>query len=164
MNRVDSLADGVNTARTRLGYDGNLLSRLQDPKGQVYRFAYNAAGWLTRRYDPADTLNRYDQNEFDRSGLVRRWTNRRGQTIALAYDSLGRPMSKSGTNTTTETWGYSNDFRRLVAVGDITRDSVFLSPALLVDSAVTWFCEPTCTKRFRILNVHNARGPLCQYE
>jgi RHS repeat-associated protein len=43
-------------------------------------------------------------------------------------------------------------------VGEITRDSIFLSAGLLVDSTVTWFCEPNCTKRFRVFNTYNTRG------
>jgi RHS repeat-associated protein len=158
LNRIDSIADGVNAARTHLAYDGDFLTRVQDPKGQVYRFAHNALGWLTHRYDPADTVSRYDRYEYDRSGLVRRWTNRRNQPITLNYDALGRPTAKTGTNTVAEAWGYSSDFRKAVAVGEITRDSVFLSAGLLVDSTVTWFCEPTCTKRFRVHNTYNTLG------
>ena len=160
VNRVDSVADGVNPGRIRFAYDGDLLQRVQDQEGQVYRYAYNALGWLTHRYDPADTLGRYDHYEYDRSGLVRRWTNRRGQAITLGYDALGRLTSKSGTNTPTESWGYSSDFRQMVAVGEITRDSVYLSTGLLVDSTVTRFCEPSCSQRFRVASGYDTRGQL----
>jgi RHS repeat-associated protein len=158
LNRIDSVADGVSSLPTRFQYDGDHLRRVQDPKGQVYRYAYNPLGWLTHRYDPADTLGRYDRYEYDRSGLVRRWTNRRGQAITATYDALGRMASKAGTNTVSESWDYASDFRRAVAVGEITRDSIFLNAGLLVDSTVTWFCEPTCTKRFRVKSEYNARG------
>ncbi|MGH8223512.1 MAG: RHS repeat domain-containing protein [Woeseiaceae bacterium] len=121
VNRPDSLRDGVNALATRYGYDNLFLTGVTDPKGQVYGFTYNAVGWLTVRTDP---LSKADQYKYSRDGELRRWTNRRGQTIDYAFDALHRPTSKSGAvNTTTETWAYPSD-TVIVATSPVAVDTV----------------------------------------
>jgi RHS repeat-associated protein len=106
INRPDSVRDGVNPLSTRYGYDNLFLTSVTDPKGQVYGFTYNAVGWVTLRTDP---VSRSDQYKYSRDGEFRRWINRRGDTITYAFDALHRPTSKSGANTTTDTWSYPSD-------------------------------------------------------
>jgi RHS repeat-associated protein len=106
VNRADSVRDGVTPVATRYGYDGLYLTSVTDAKGQVFGFTYNAVGWLTQRTDPVVHSDVY---KYSRDGELRKWTNRRGQTITSAYDVLHRRTSKAGTNTSTETWAYPSD-------------------------------------------------------
>ena len=120
INRPDSVRDGVNPVATRYAYDNLLLTTVTDPKGQVYGFTYNAVGWLTQRTDP---VNHSDTYKYSRDGELRRWTNRRGQTIEYAYDVFHRATNKSGTNTATESWAYPSD-TVVVATSPVAVDTV----------------------------------------
>lgn len=148
-NRVREVHDGVNPSPTLYTYDQLYLRRVQDPKGQVFRFEQNALGWVTRKYDPADTLSRYDTFGYDSAGNLRTWTNRRGQQVSYTYDALNRPISKSGTNTTTDSMAYSADGLRMVTWNAVSRDSTFLRADGWVDSVVTRIAG----RRFRRLYV-----------
>lgn len=91
--RVGPLSD-----TTRYLYDSLYLRQFIDPKGQSYLFAHNALGWLGTRTDPNGVQ---DQYSYDRDGSVTQWTNRRGQSVAFAYDSLDILRSvATGTDTT----------------------------------------------------------------
>ena len=146
VNRPRQLYDGVNGNPTILGYDQLFLIRVQDPKNQVYRFANNALGLPTQRFDPADTLNRFDAYRYNRDGLLTGWTNRRNQALSFSYDTLHRLRAKSGTNTVADSFAYSTDGRRIVAWNAVARDSVSLSVGLWRDSTVTRLAG----KRFRV--------------
>ena len=137
MNRVVQAYDGVNTSPTSFAYDKLFLIRVQDAKGQVYRFKKNALGWTERRYDPADTLTRYDSATYDAGGQLHSWTNRRGQQINYTYDALGRLTSKSGTNTSTDSLSYSTDGKIAVMWNAVERDSVIADSTGWVKSVVT---------------------------
>jgi RHS repeat-associated protein len=137
MNRVVQAYDGVNTSPTSFTYDKLFLTRVQDAKGQVYRFKKNALGWTERRYDPADTLTRYDSATYDAGGQLHSWTNRRGQQINYAYDALGRLTSKSGTNTSTDSLSYSTDGKITVMWNAVERDSVIADSTGWVKSVIT---------------------------
>lgn len=137
INRGREVYDGVNPSPTRYTYDQLYLTRVQDPNGQVFRFEKNALGWVTREYDPADTLSRYDSFSYDSAGNVRAWINRRGQQVSYTYDQLNRPTSKSGTNTTTDSIAYSPNGLTLVTWNSASRDSVFFRSNGWVDSVVT---------------------------
>jgi RHS repeat-associated protein len=137
LNRVLQVNDGVNPSPTRYGYDKLFLIRVQDAKGQVYRVDKNALGWTTRRYDPADTLNRYDSYTYESTGRLHSWTNRRGQQINYTYDALDRLVSKSGTNTSTDSLAYSTDGKIAVMWNAVERDSVFRDSTGWVTSVVT---------------------------
>ncbi|NUP57088.1 MAG: RHS repeat-associated core domain-containing protein [Gemmatimonadaceae bacterium] len=137
VDRVIATYDSVGATPTRYSYDDLYLTRVQDAKGQVYRFAPNALGWIDKRYDPADTLNRYDLYTYDSAGNVHSQTNRRGQQITFTYDSLHRLTSKSGTNTTSDYYEYSSDGRKIVARNAVSADSIYLATSGAVDSAVT---------------------------
>jgi RHS repeat-associated protein len=137
LNRVLQVNDGVNPSPTIYGYDKLFLVRVKDAKGQVYRIDKNALGWTTRRYDPADTLNRYDSYVYDSTGRLHSWTNRRGQQINYTYDVLDRLISKSGTNTSTDSLAYSTDGKIAVMWNAVERDSVFRDSTGWVKSVVT---------------------------
>lgn len=154
VNRPRQLYDGVNANPTILGYDQLFLVRVQDPKNQVYRIATNALGLPTQRFDPADTLNRYDSYRYNRDGLPTGWTNRRNQALTFTYDTLHRLRSKSGSNAVTDSFAYSTDGRRMVAWNSAARDSIFLAAALWRDSTVTRLAG----KRFRVQYHLNGAG------
>jgi RHS repeat-associated protein len=137
MNRVVQAYDGVNASPTTFTYDKLFLTRVQDAKGQVYRFKKNALGWTERRYDPADTLARYDSATYDAGGQLHSWTNRRGQQINYTYDALGRLTSKSGTNTSTDSLSYSTDGKITVMWNSVERDSVLRDSTGWVKSVIT---------------------------
>lgn len=137
VDRVIAAYDSVGATPTRYTYDDLFLTRVQDAKGQVYKFERNALGWITKRYDPADTLNRYDAYAYDSAGNIHSQTNRRGQQITFTYDSLNRLTSKSGTNTTSDYYEYSSDGRKIVARNAVSTDSLYLATSGAVDSVVT---------------------------
>jgi RHS repeat-associated protein len=155
LNRLVQFYDGVNASPTSYGYDKLFLTRVQDPKGQVYRFANNALGLVTQRFDPADTLNRYDSYRYDRDGLTVGWTNRRGQPLSLSYDALHRLTAKSGTNTVADSFAYSLEGRRVVSWNAVTRDTMHFSPGnMWMDTTVTRIAG----RRFQLLNFISTIG------
>lgn len=137
VDRVIAVYDSVNAVPTQYAYDKLFLVRVQDAKGQVYKFEPNALGWITKRYDPADTLARFDSAEYDAAGNVVKRINRRGQQISFTYDSLNRIRSKTGTNTTSDYFEYSSDGLKIVARNSVSTDSIYLSTSGAVDKVVT---------------------------
>ena len=137
LNRVLQVYDGVNPSPTIYGYDKLFLNRVEDAKGQVYRVDRNALGWTTRRYDAADTSGRYDSYAYDSAGRLRTWTNRRGQQISYTYDALDRLVSKSGTNTSTDSLAYSVDGKITVLWNSVQRDSVISDSTGWIRSVIT---------------------------
>jgi RHS repeat-associated protein len=156
MNRPTQVYDTLGATPTVLTYNQLFLIRVRDPKLQVYRFDLDNLGRVTRRYDPADTLNRYDSYRYDRDGRLVGWTNRRGQAVSYSYDALNRLLAKWGTNTSADSFAYSTDFRRVVAWNSVSRDSAFLNPRLLADSVVTRLAG----RRFRFSYRRNGVGAL----
>lgn len=157
LNRPTEVYDGVNATPTRYAYDKMFLVRVQDAKNQVYKFGYNALGWLERRYDAADTT-KYDAYRYNRDGLLTEWRNRRASTDSLryAYDVLHRLVAKTGRNTMADSFAFSTNGRQLLAWNGVARDSTFLSVGLEVDSVVTWLGG----KRFRLRPHVNQAGAL----
>jgi RHS repeat-associated protein len=157
MNRPLESYDGVNATPTRFTYNQVALIRVQDPKNQVYKFAYNAIGWLERRYDAADTT-KYDEYRYNRDGLLTEWRNRRASTDSLryAYDVLHRLVAKTGRNTVADSFAFSTNGRQLAAWNAVARDSTFLAVSMDVDSVVTWLAG----KRFRFRPHRNQAGAL----
>lgn len=153
LNRVREVYDGVNAAPTKYTYDQLYLTRVQDPKGQIFRFENNALGWVTKRFDPADTLGRYDSYGYDVGGNALRWTNRRGQQLSFVYDSFNRLTSKSGTNTTSSSYRYSTDGRKVAASNAISTDTVYLAQNGWVDSVVTVISGKRFATMYRPNNV-----------
>ena len=145
LNRVlkDSIAG---MAPTVYAHDSLFLRSVTDPKGQVYRFAYNALGWTIARTDPA---NRADTLRYDRDGLLRQWKNRRAQQVTYTYDAGHRATTKAGTNTDTTTWGYSANHRIMSATSPWAVDTQFVSTAGRLDSLRTRLGGQTFTQRFR---------------
>ncbi|HEX6252524.1 MAG TPA: hypothetical protein VFZ56_13970, partial [Gemmatimonadaceae bacterium] len=106
VNRATHLYDGVNTNPTLTQYDALYDTTVTDSKSQVYRFHRNPLGWVTREYT-ANSASVYTSFRYDATGQLTSWTNRRGQRVNLSYDGLGRLITKSGDNTSTDSLSYS---------------------------------------------------------
>jgi len=128
-------------------YDAMFQSRVKDSKGNVYRIAVDALGRVTKRYDPADTLNRYISYRYNLDGLLTSYTDRRGHRVDFAYDSLHRKLAESGTGVVVDSFSYNPTGTVTVGWNAASRDSVFADSIGLTDSVVTWL-EPS-NKRFR---------------
>lgn len=109
LNRQTRGFDGVNTTPTEY-FHGVEQDSVRDPRGQTYRFVYNAQGWLTSRRGPSGLPESF---EYDRDGLVRRWTNRRGHVVETTYDSLHRRTWRGGSGVIDAGYSYSSNGRQL---------------------------------------------------
>jgi RHS repeat-associated protein len=125
-NRDSVVYDGVNPQPTRYRYDNLFLTRVTDPKGQTYRFDVNALGWITKAYDPADTVtwSRYQQYTYDRDGLVKSVRNRRGQLTQMQYDSLHRLRVRLDSTLPVDSFFYAPNGRWVVGKNAHSTDSI----------------------------------------
>lgn len=145
-----SITFTVGTADTvRYGYDSIYLRRIQDAKGQVFRWSVDAVGLADTIFDPADTLAKYTVHRFNRDGQVTRSVNQRGQAITFAYDALGRLSARGGTGVVADSFAYSSNRRISVGWNANSRDSTFLASSGWTDSVVT----RRGSLRFRMLHV-----------
>lgn len=137
LNRVTSVYDPVNPNPTRTHYGPIYADSLTDPKGERYRFVHDALGWVTERYGPASATNP-DRYGYDAAGRVREWTNRNGQVITYALDVIGRTTQVAGPAVTLD-FGYDPTGQDRFTWGRNAwgTDTVWLSPAALVDSTKT---------------------------
>ncbi len=147
LNRQTIYRDGVYTPPTVTAYDsvGNVVS-VTDEKGQVYKFAYNALGWLIARTDPA---NKSDTLKYNRDGDLMRFVNRRNQTVSFAYDALHRDTSKTGANTDTLRWTYSANGRVITSIDPVTTETAYLNVRGQPDSVKTAVAARTFTRIYR---------------
>jgi len=151
MNRATKVYRGSDTIPVVTAYDsaGNITT-VTDKKGQVYRFAYNALGWLTLRTDPtsrADSL-RVDSLKYSRDGDLMRWVNRRRQTISYTYDAIHRATSKSGDNTDTDRWTYSTTGLVDSAIDPVSKEVDFQNVRGQPDSVKTILVDSTYWRRY----------------
>jgi RHS repeat-associated protein len=145
LNRAVAAYDSAGATPTASYYGAATLDSVKDAKSQTYRFAYNALGWLTQRMDPAGAT---DTSKYSRDGEIRLWTNRRGQQVQFTYDALHRPVSKSGTNTTTEAWSYSSNQRVLTATSPVDTETTYLSVSGQPDSTLTTMAGQNFWRRY----------------
>ncbi len=150
INRALTRSDGVNPDPTRFFYGATFVSAfvtdsVQDPAGQVYRFGFNALGWLARRTDPA---GRDEWRIYDRDGNLRRWWNRRGQQITYTYDALHRLAGKSGVNTATESWSYSSNTRVITGTSPVSTETQYFNVMGAPDSVVTMLAGQPFMRRY----------------
>ena len=91
LNRVARTGGPLGYSVTYTYGDSLNLTKITDALGHISRVEKNLLGWDTLVVDPLSASSRY---EYDRRGLVKRWTNRRGQLTRFDYDSLGRLTSR----------------------------------------------------------------------
>ena len=152
VNRPRFLYDGVNSQPVTIAYDALFQTSVTDQKSQIYRTWHNALGWLTSEMDP---LTEMTTLRYDRRGLVTSTTNRRGQRVDMTYDNLGRILSKTGANTTSDYFSYSTDRRITVAWNSVARDSMFFDPFTGADSTVIRLQPPPGGRERRFVISHS---------
>jgi RHS repeat-associated protein len=108
------------------------VTQVTDPKNQLYKYRYNALGWLIRQEDPAA---KRDTMEYTVDGDLRRRTDRRNLSLDFSYDSLHRVVSRVGTSTMT--YSYPSHGRQVVGASPVATDTIFLNVRGQPDSAVT---------------------------
>jgi RHS repeat-associated protein len=140
LNRPTQVYNGVYPNPIVTAYDSLYVRSVTDYKGQVYGFTHNALGWVTQRTDPAGRSQLY---AYSLDGDLKRWTNRRGDSLLYAYDALHRPTSKTGSHSAAESWSYSTDGRSGKSVSPVATDSVFLSILGRPDSLKTFMAGQT---------------------
>lgn len=85
-------------------YTGPYLTKFTDAGGKAYEFTYNALGWLETELFPdggATLASRTRTNRYDIEGQRISSTNRRGQTVTMAYDATHRLRSRVADGVTT---------------------------------------------------------------
>jgi RHS repeat-associated protein len=137
LNRVVSVGDGMRPP-VKFEYGPLFLNKVRDRAGQVFRRDYNALGWVTYEYDPADTTSwsRYVRYEYDVDGQLTKRTNRRGQVINTTYDVLHRPTAVTSPSSS-DYFGYSTDGLRTSAWNSLSTDSSYYRANGWLDSVVT---------------------------
>ena len=146
VNRPTQVFDGVNANPTTIAYDSQFVRSVTDPKNQVYSFTFNALGWMTKRTDPAGRAEVY---LYDRVGDLKRWVNRRGDSLAYSYDGVRRRIEKTGTNTTHETWSFSTDGRVVTTTSPVDTETVYFNVFGQPDSVKTVMAGQTYWRRYR---------------
>jgi RHS repeat-associated protein len=134
LNRVRKSHDGVLPDTTRLEYEGALLTGLRDPKQQLFKHEFNALGWMTKRFDAADTT-KYEAFGYDVAGRVQSYTNRRNQAVTMAYDTWGRLESRT-VGTEVSRFRYDSLDRVIMDSNAVLKKEIFRNGKSWVDSAV----------------------------
>lgn len=145
LNRPDSSFAGPAAHAVVTSYDSLFVRSVTDAKGQVYGFTHNALGWVTQRTDPTGHA---DQYAYDMAGNLKRWVNRRGDSLLYAYDPLKRMTSKTGSNTSAESWSYSSNARVLAATSVADTETTYLNLAGAPDSVKTRIAGQTYWRRY----------------
>lgn len=104
INRTTVTKNGLGYA-TQYSYGALGLTRVTDPKGQVYKFDSNAWGLVVAQHDLGDTT-KVDSLKYDAAGELRTAITRRGDTIRLTYDPLGRLRTRTGPDFPAESLSY----------------------------------------------------------
>ncbi len=134
MNQVLAQTWGAPGYRMTNTYDAASLAlvRVETPRPGgvaapvVYKFTYNAVGALVARHDAADTT-KADTLKYDKGGNLRKVKTRRGDTIDMTYDKVGRLITRSGPDFPTDTFIYDTVAGRWnVAWNSNARDSFHL--------------------------------------
>jgi len=104
INRDTSATNGLGYT-THFSYGPTGLSRVRDPKGQLYKFDRNAWGLVVAQYDLGDT-SKFESVRYDSAGQPRTVITRRNDTITFTYDSLGRLRTRTGPDFPAESLSY----------------------------------------------------------
>ena len=144
-------ADTIVTAYTRTG-----VAYVRDGRGQVYRDSVNALGWVMRSFDP-DSTKLPRVFGYDRNGRVISQTNRRGQTITVSYDGVGRIRSRSGMGVQPDSLSYSADGLQVVGRNAVSRDTLTFNAKGELTSVVKVLATST-PQRYAIAYAYDDRG------
>lgn len=91
LNRVTRVGGPLGLSTSYAYGDSLNLTRITDALGHTSSVQKNAIGWDTLAVDQFNATQRY---EYDRSGHLKRLTNRRGQLTRFVYDGIGRMTSR----------------------------------------------------------------------
>jgi len=140
----------------KYSYDQQYLVRVSDAKGQVFRRSVNALGWVTRAFDPADTLNRSISYRYTLDGQLASYTNRRGQRVDLQYDVGHRLTIKNGpANVQPDSFFYNALGTVVVGRNAVAYDSIFTNAATgWTDSVVTGVASHRYSEIYVPTSVH----------
>jgi RHS repeat-associated protein len=83
---------------TTYEYTGGHLTKVTDTAAKAYTFSYNALGWLESEGFPDGGTRTYT---YDRDGLTRTTTNRRGLVASQTYDAIHRRLTMTADGATT---------------------------------------------------------------
>ena len=113
LNRLRAVYARGDTLLVSYEYQGAYLTAVRDGRGNKWRREYNAAGWLTREHDAADSvgLTRYSEYRYDADGMVVSFRNQRGQWLHKSYDVLHRITARWGAGITADSFAYLPDRR-----------------------------------------------------
>ena len=118
-----TLTVGPGGDTTRTAYDALFPRTVTDAVGQVYRDSVNALGAPVQAVDPAGQAT---QTAYDAAGRVSQTTNRRGQTVTLAYDpALGTLASRTTSDGFTATYASDALGRWAAAANAEAADTVY---------------------------------------
>jgi RHS repeat-associated protein len=104
LNRIYQARNGLGYV-TQYTHSTIGLSRVIDPKSQVYKFGLNSWGLMVSQHDLGDTT-KVDSVKYDAAGRVRTVITRRGDAITLTYDQLGRLQTRTGPDFPAESLSY----------------------------------------------------------
>jgi RHS repeat-associated protein len=90
---------------TQYVFGPTVLTHVIDPKGQVYKFDQNALGAIVAQHDLTDST-KADSLKYDMAGRLRTIRTRRGDTITMTYDALGRLLTRAGPDFPTDSFRY----------------------------------------------------------
>lgn len=123
VNRVKSVTQPGGIV-THFGYnDAANTDTVVDARGAHYITVRNALGWVTSKVDPVGLSEQY---AYDKNGNATSYTNRRGQAVTFAYDSLDRVTSLTADGQTT-TYGYGPSGQWVSVANATTTDTVRLN-------------------------------------
>jgi RHS repeat-associated protein len=112
-DRPVRVVDGLGRA-TSYHYTGPHLTSVTDGGGKAYGFTYNALGWLEAETFPDGGSRTY---KYDRDGLPRSTTDRRGLVTTGTYDAIHRVLTRGADGATT-TFGYPDHHTTVVTNGE----------------------------------------------
>lgn len=122
LNRPIAIVDALQRQST-FAYTALDLTAFTDPANKVYRFAYNALGWLMTETFPDGTTRRYAYNA---DGQRTSSTDRRGLTVALNYDSAHRIVARVADGVTA-TFTYP-DINTVTMTNDVLTETIRMHP------------------------------------
>ena len=122
LNRPVKVVDPLQR-QSLFGYTGLELTSFTDPAGKVYRWAYNALGWVTTETFPDGTTRRYGYNA---DGQRTSSTDRRNLTVTFHYDSAHRLASRVADGVTA-TFTYP-DLNTVQMTNDVLTETISNHP------------------------------------
>lgn len=133
-------------------YTGAHLTKVTDTGGKAYDFTYNTLGWLQSESFPDGGTRSY---QYDRDGLPRSSTDRRGMVATASYDAIHRPLTRGADGATT-TFGYPDHYTTVVTNNESAVTTKLVAGVRNLDSV----SATLGSKRFEIKHVYDPNDAL----